>query len=89
MKKLFLGFFLFLSFLPSVSSYQAVYYADSFIGQKTVTGEMVDATSFSAAFCESEMNVLIYARYEGTGVILKTNDRPNCTKYPQIFDLTQ
>lgn len=50
---------------------------------------MFRQSGFSAARCEVPLNTLLQLRYGDTGVIVKANDRPNCTKHPDIVDLTR
>lgn len=65
------------------------YYADSFEGGKTSNGNLFSQTIFSAAKCTTPFNTLIQVYSGEKSVIVKTNDRPNCTKYPNLVDLSR
>jgi rare lipoprotein A (peptidoglycan hydrolase) len=64
------------------------YYADSFEGGKTANGNPFSQAYFSAAACDIPFNTLIQIRKGTASVIVKTNDRPNCAKHPDLTDLT-
>ncbi len=66
-----------------------LYYADSFEGGGTSNGNIFRQAGFSAARCNIDLNTLVQLRYRTTGVIVKVNDRPNCSKHPDIVDLTK
>lgn len=65
------------------------YYADSFEGMKTANGNPFSQYYFSAAACEIPLNTLLQVRKNNTSVIVKLNDRPNCSKYPNLVDLSK
>lgn len=64
------------------------YYADSFEGGSTANGNPFSQSFFSAAACETPLNTLLQVGKGRQAVIVKLNDRPNCTKYPNLTDLT-
>lgn len=65
------------------------YYANFFEGRKTANGNLFSQAFFSAAACNIPFNTLLQVGREGNSVIVKINDRPNCTKHPNITDLTR
>ncbi len=64
------------------------YYADRFEWGRTANGNSFSQAYFSAATCQVELNSLAQIMRNGTSLIVKINDRPNCTKYPRLTDLT-
>lgn len=72
---------------PSATA-ELLYYAESFEGGKTANGNTFAQAGFSAARCDIPLNTLIQVRYGDKSVVVKANDRPNCTKHPDIVDLT-
>lgn len=65
-----------------------LYYSDQFEGKYTSNGNIFRQAGFSAARCNVPLNSLLQLRYGDSGIIVKANDRPNCTKHPDIVDLT-
>lgn len=65
------------------------YYADGFEGENTSNGNTFRQAGFSAARCNIPLNTLLQLRYGDTGIIVKANDRPNCSRYPDIVDLSK
>lgn len=64
------------------------YYSDSFEWGRTANGNLFSQSYFSAAACEIPFNTLLQVGKGNTSVIVKTNDRPNCSKHPDLTDLT-
>lgn len=73
----------------STGSVSLTYYADGFEGMKTANGNPFSQYYFSAAACATPLNTLLQVSANGTSVIAKLNDRPNCTKYPNLVDLSK
>ncbi|MDD5198011.1 MAG: CAP domain-containing protein [Candidatus Gracilibacteria bacterium] len=65
------------------------YYSDIFEGRKTSNGNLFSQEYFSAAVCEIPFNTLLQIGKGNTSVIVKTNDRPNCSRYPNVTDLSK
>ena len=65
------------------------YYADIFEGRKTANGEVFSQTNFSAARCEIPFGTLLQIGKGNSSVIVKASDRPNCSKYPEVTDLSK
>lgn len=70
------------------TSTDITYYADMFEGRNTANGNIFSQTNFSAARCETPFNTLLQVGNNNTSVIVKVNDRPNCSKYPNVTDLS-
>lgn len=82
----------FVSDTPSwdaVDSADFLYYADTFEGRGTSNGNVFRQAGFSAARCNVPLNTFLQLRYADEGVLVKVNDRPNCTKHADIVDLTR
>lgn len=73
----------------SVTDADFLYYADSFEGGGTSNGNTFRQAGFSAARCNVPLNSFLQLRYADEGVLVKVNDRPNCTKHADIVDLTR
>lgn len=71
------------------TSADILYYADMFEGRNTSNGNTFLHEGFSAARCDIPLNTLLQVRYGDSAVLVKANDRPNCTKHPDIVDLTK
>lgn len=65
-----------------------LYYADAFQDFSTSSGDRFSQSAYSAARCEIQLGRLIQVAYGPRSVIVKANDRPNCTKHPDIVDLS-
>lgn len=70
------------------TSTDITYYADSFEGGHTANGNSYSQSYYSAAGCLTPFNTLLQIGKGTTAVIVKLNDRPNCTKHPNLTDLT-
>lgn len=82
-------FFVSSSVLATTYTKEATYYDDMFVGRTTSNGEIFSQEHFSAAICdEGTMWQLLHVSYGNTGMVVKANDRPNCSKHPQVIDLT-
>jgi rare lipoprotein A (peptidoglycan hydrolase) len=64
------------------------YYADSFDGRGTASGERFSQNVHSAARCSVSFGKLLQVSFAGKSLIVKANDRPNCSKYPNVVDLS-
>ena len=67
---------------------EATFYSDSFIWGGTANGDIFDQNVYSAAICDIPLGQYLYVSKWNTGVVVDANDRPNCSKYPQIIDLS-
>ncbi len=70
-------------------SREATFYSDSFDGGSTSNGRTFDQTKYSAAICGIDLGQYLYVSYGGTGIVVEANDRPNCSKYPNVIDLSR
>lgn len=70
-------------------SKDTTYYSDAFEGGSTSNGEIFTQSGFTAATCDIPLGKSIYVFSTGTGTVVRVNDRPNCTRYPNILDLTK
>ena len=68
---------------------EATFYSDAFDGAYTANGDIFDQKWFSAAVCDIPLWRFLYVARWGTGVVVKANDRPNCSRYPNIIDLSR
>ena len=68
---------------------EATFYSDAFDGAYTANGDIFDQKWFSAAVCDIPLWKFLYVARWGTGVVVKANDRPNCSRYPNIIDLSR
>lgn len=66
-----------------------LYYADTFQDGRTANGDTFRHEGFSGARCNIPLGTLAQLRYADKAVTVKLNDRPNCTKHPDIIDLTR
>lgn len=66
-----------------------LYYSDAFEGKNTSSGDKFSQSKFSAANCLADLNQFIQVRSGNESIIVKVNDRPNCTKHPDIVDLSK
>lgn len=72
----------------TVKNTDITYYADSFEWGGTANGDTFSQAYFSAAACVIPYNTLAQLQKGDKSVIVKINDRPNCTRYPNITDLS-
>lgn len=68
---------------------EATFYSDSFDGSSTSNGDRFSQNTYSAAVCGVDLGQYLYVSKWGKGIVVKANDRPNCTKYPNIIDLSR
>lgn len=68
---------------------QILYYADMFEGRNTSNGDRFSQSTFSAARCTIDLGRLIQVSAGSKSVVVKANDRPNCTVHPDIVDLSK
>jgi len=67
---------------------EILYYADSLEGAYTSAGEVFSQNIFSSANCSFGLGSLIQVVSGEKSVVVKNNDRPNCTKHPKMVDLS-
>lgn len=67
---------------------QILYYADAFENRGTSSGDRFNQSAYSAARCALDLGRLIQVANGSKSVVVKVNDRPNCSKHPDIVDLT-
>ena len=68
---------------------EATYYSDSFDGGTTANGEKFSQNDFSAAICDIALGQYLYVSTGSTGIVVSANDRPNCSRYPEVIDLSR
>jgi uncharacterized protein YkwD len=66
-----------------------LYYADQFEDGRTANGDIFKHAGFSGARCNIPLGTLAQIRFGETSTTVKLNDRPNCTRHPDIIDLTR
>jgi uncharacterized protein YkwD len=66
-----------------------LYYADQFEDGRTANGDIFKHAGFSGARCNIALGTLAQVRFGDVSTVVKLNDRPNCTKHPDIIDLTR
>ncbi len=64
------------------------YYADYFEWWYTANGNYFSQNYFSAAKCYTDFNTLSQIILDNKSIVVKVNDRPNCTKHPNLVDLS-
>jgi rare lipoprotein A len=67
---------------------EATYYADAFQWLRTANGDTFDQNAYSAAMCDVPLGQYLYVSHGNTGVVVDLNDRPSCSRFPQIVDLS-
>ena len=67
----------------------ATYYSDNFEWGFTSNGDVFSQSHFSAALCWIDLWQYLYVHTSSTGAVVRANDRPNCTKYPNLIDLSR
>lgn len=67
---------------------QVLYYSDDFEGRTTSSGDRFNQSAYSAARCAVDLGRFIQVANGSKSVIVKANDRPSCSKHPDIVDLT-
>lgn len=68
---------------------EATFYSDAFEGSRTANGDTFHQASYSAALCDVPLGSYVYASYGSTGIVLDANDRPNCSRYPDVIDISR
>lgn len=68
---------------------EATYYSDVFEGGSTANGEVFSQSNYSAAICGTPLGRLLYVSRGWVWVVVKSNDRPNCNRYPNVIDLSR
>ena len=77
-----------LSFADTMTK-EATFYSDNFDGGSTSNGDRFSQKAYSSAVCGIDLGQYLYVSKWGTGIVVKANDRPNCTKFPNIIDLSR
>lgn len=67
---------------------QILYYSDDFENSGTSGGDRFNQSAYSAARCAVDLGRLIQVANGSKSVVVKVNDRPSCSKHPDIVDLT-
>ena len=67
---------------------QVLYYADDFENGGTSSGDRFNQSAYSAARCAVDLGRFIQVANGSKSVVVKVNDRPSCSKHPDIVDLT-
>lgn len=70
------------------TSAQVLYYADEFENGGTSSGDRFNQSAYSAARCAVDLGRFIQVANGSKSVVVKVNDRPNCSRHPDIVDLT-
>jgi rare lipoprotein A len=65
-----------------------MYYNDSFEGKHTSAGNIFSQEFFSAAKCGTPLNTLTQVILNQKSLLVKVNDRPSCTRFPNLIDLS-
>ena len=68
---------------------QATYYSDSLEGGLTANGNIFSQNTHSLAACDIPLGQYGYISRGGTGIVATIDDRPNCSKYPNLVDLSR
>ncbi|MCK9271985.1 hypothetical protein M0P65_00365 [Candidatus Gracilibacteria bacterium] len=67
---------------------ELMYYNDSFEGKHTSAGNIFSQEFFSAAKCGTPLNTLTQVILNQKSLLVKVNDRPSCTRFPNLIDLS-
>lgn len=70
------------------TSAQILYYSDDFENRNTSSGDRFNQSAYSAARCAVDLGRLVQVASGNKSVVVKVNDRPSCSKHPDIVDLT-
>lgn len=65
-----------------------LYYSDDFENSGTSNGDRFSQSAYSAARCGVDLGRLIQVGYGSRSVVVKVNDRPSCSRHPDIVDLS-
>ncbi|EKE29465.1 MAG: hypothetical protein ACD_2C00171G0002 [uncultured bacterium (gcode 4)] len=76
------------SFSKDSKYWEITYYSDAFEWWKTSNWNIFSQRYFSTAKCGTPHNKMIQVWLWDRSVITKVNDRPNCTRYPDLIDLS-
>lgn len=68
--------------------WELMYYADYFEWKKTANWNIFSHLYFSAAKCNTPLNTMTQVWLWDKSLIIKTNDRPNCDRFPNLIDLS-
>ncbi len=68
--------------------WELMYYSDSFEWKNTSNWNLFSQRFFSAAKCNVSLNKMIQVWLWEKSLIVKVNDRPNCSRFPNLIDLT-
>lgn len=67
---------------------QLLYYSDDFENSGTSSGDRFSQSAYSAAHCAVDLGRFAQVANGSKSVVVKINDRPNCSKHPDIVDLS-
>lgn len=67
---------------------QVLYYSDDFENRNTSSGDRFNQSAYSAARCAVDLGRFVQVASGTKSVVVKVNDRPSCSKHPDIVDLT-
>ena len=73
----------------AVVSKEATYYADSFEWARTANGDVFSHSGFTAAACGIPLGKNVYVSSNDVGALIRINDRPNCSRFPNVIDLSK
>lgn len=76
-------------FFGSGFALEATYYSDNFEWWRTVNGDIFSQSWHTAAACDILLGQYGYISRGGTGFVATINDRPNCSRYPEVVDLSR
>lgn len=68
--------------------WELMYYNDSFEWKKTSAWNIFSQNYFSAAKCNTPLNTLTQVILNEKSLLVKVNDRPSCTRFPNLIDLS-
>jgi len=68
--------------------WELMYYNDSFEGKHTSAWNIFSQEFFSAAKCNTPLNTLTQVILNQKSLLIKVNDRPSCSRFPNLIDLS-
>ncbi|EKD65956.1 MAG: hypothetical protein ACD_49C00074G0033 [uncultured bacterium (gcode 4)] len=68
--------------------WELMYYNDSFEGKHTSAWNIFSQEFFSAAKCGTPLNTLTQVILNQKSLLIKVNDRPSCSRFPNLIDLS-
>jgi len=75
-------------FAKEANIWYLTYYADFFEWRSTSNWDKFSHRYFSAAKCNIPLDTMMQIWIGGKSLLVKVNDRPNCSRFPDIIDLT-